>query len=166
MTIKKFAVWIAPERRDEIEIEDDKFWVVNNESSSYVTEEYRGLWNTYEEALEAVVEDWEEVTTVNEIEKIKYPQENIFDEYIKTISDVEKTKIIEAFDVIEQAIPEVGNYHVNMLISKIGVPHESVSYAEHELYLEKLANACYRYFWRIIVADKLRMTTFKLGDLS
>jgi len=61
MVTKKFSVWVAPEKRDEIGIKDDKFWVVNKESSSYATEEHRGIWNTREEAQDAVVEDWEEV---------------------------------------------------------------------------------------------------------
>jgi len=153
--MNKFAVWVAPEKRDEAGIKGDKFWVVNKESSSYVTEEHRGIWNTREEALGAIVEGWEDLEEVIEIEEALPSQGSAFDKYVDSIDDAEKEKIIEAFDTTEQAIQADGMRHVSAFMAGIGMSYDQAYMTERMAHLERLANACYRHFWLATVADNL-----------
>jgi len=71
---------------------------------------------------------------------------NKFDEYIDSLDDVEKAKIIEAFDATWQAIPEDGLRYVKASMTGIGLSYTQASVTERMAHLERLANACYRYF--------------------
>ena len=79
-----FAVMVKPEARVDV-CEDGKFWVKDETHEYYVSEKYRGLWKSKNDAEKAVTELYEEIVEVKKTNKDQITPEQRIDEALDSV---------------------------------------------------------------------------------